>query len=797
MQTAFHMQLLRTFFTLCIIIPSYCFSQENTTADVESITASLITKLRQKDKEHILLQTDKKIYAQGETIWFKAFIVDSLKNRVTYNNKILYVDLVNDKDSVISELLLHADETSINGSIVLSDSSLQGYYWLRAYTRKMIDDNINNIGLQRVYVANNKSKNKTDDVATMNATATTGTKIFADVYPEGGWLMSGTNSLVALKLHDENNNPVFASGIVKDNRDTVVAKFTTNNNGLAKFTFSPTWYGKYKVFVLNKEKYDSVGVIPRVNPYAGQLAVEEQNEQSVKIRVMLEDSVYTDNYTTYILGLSKDSLCFAGVGRGMYELNIPLSNFPAGVAKLILFNGKKEVISERNIYINKKPVNVNIAADKSNYAARENAKLDISVADVNGKPLLAALAVSVVDSRLADTINNLQRDTLSDLSPADADLVMLTQKPEVQGWMSFNNQSGSLTISDTSLMIGGTVVNKKKEPMPNYVVMFMSHSENPFVLQDTTDATGKFSFTMPDYNDGSQFSLQVTDLRGVKEDYDVILNPVYFPRFATPVSLKQKFFTDNSVVFRIEDHSVDSLILNGSSKGWLIPVTVSTNESDKKKKNNIQTNVITREMLEQSGFNNIGLAVLQTGRFHLVSGYMMEGGPNGFAPSESDEPKVFMDGQEVSVSTDNIEKSPVLTFLKTVPAEQIDYIKVLSGNEAGIYGVRGGHGVIEIHTASKASNHALGNGLKMVYPKGFYAPQPFDMPNYSKKEIKNSKSPDLRTTIYWNGDIITDKDGKSSVNFFTADIPATYVVTVTGISANGERIFKTTTLSRK
>jgi len=156
-----------------------------------------------------------------------------------------------------------------------------------------------------------------------------------------------------------------------------------------------------------------------------------------------------------------------------------------------------------------------------------------------------------------------------------------------------------------------------------------------------------------------------------------------------------------------------------------------------------------------------------------------------------------MDGQEVSVSTDNIEKSPVLTFLKTVPAEQIDYIKVLSGNEAGIYGVRGGHGVIEIHTASKASNYALGNGLKMVYPKGFYAPQPFDMPNYSKKEIKNSKSPDLRTTIYWNGDIITDKDGKSSVNFFTADIPAAYVVTVTGISANGERIFKTTTLSRK
>ncbi|HVX49804.1 MAG TPA: hypothetical protein VHB48_06590, partial [Chitinophagaceae bacterium] len=61
----------------------------------------------------------------------------------------------------------------------------------------------------------------------------------------------------------------------------------------------------------------------------------------------------------------------------------------------------------------------------------------------------------------------------------------------------------------------------------------------------------------------------------------------------------------------------------------------------------------------------------------------------------------------------------------------------------------------------------------------------------------NSKSPDPRTTIFWKSDIVTGLDGKASVNFFTADEPTTYTVTVTGLTANGEYIHKTVTMNRK
>ena len=60
------------------------------------------------DKEKIPLQSDRHIYAAGETIYFKAFLIDSITNQLRSKPKKLYVDLVNNKDSVFSHLLLNA-----------------------------------------------------------------------------------------------------------------------------------------------------------------------------------------------------------------------------------------------------------------------------------------------------------------------------------------------------------------------------------------------------------------------------------------------------------------------------------------------------------------------------------------------------------------------------------------------------------------------------------------------------------------------------------------------------------------
>jgi uncharacterized protein YfaS (alpha-2-macroglobulin family) len=44
---------------------------------------------------------------------------------------------------------------------------------------------------------------------------------------------------------------------------------------------------------------------------------------------------------------------------------------------------------------------------------------------------------------------------------------------------------------------------------------------------------------------------------------------------------------------------------------------------------------------------------------------------------------------------------------------------------------------------------------------------------------------DLRTTIYWNPNIITDKKGNASFEFFNADTKGNYRIVVEGIDENG------------
>ena len=43
----------------------------------------------------------------------------------------------------------------------------------------------------------------------------------------------------------------------------------------------------------------------------------------------------------------------------------------------------------------------------------------------------------------------------------------------------------------------------------------------------------------------------------------------------------------------------------------------------------------------------------------------------------------------------------------------------------------------------------------------------------------------MRITIYWNPNIITDKDGKASFAYFNNDIKGTYRVVIEGIDDNG------------
>jgi hypothetical protein len=78
--------------------------------------------------------------------------------------------------------------------------------------------------------------------------------------------------------------------------------------------------------------------------------------------------------------------------------------------------------------------------------------------------------------------------------------------------------------------------------------------------------------------------------------------------------------------------------------------------------------------------------------------------------------------------------------------------------------------------------------IKSTKPIGYQLPVEFYSPKYDTQASRNNSTPDLRTTIYWKPDVITDDEGNAKLDFYTADNPGTYSVIVEGVSDEGKLI---------
>jgi TonB-dependent SusC/RagA subfamily outer membrane receptor len=140
---------------------------------------------------------------------------------------------------------------------------------------------------------------------------------------------------------------------------------------------------------------------------------------------------------------------------------------------------------------------------------------------------------------------------------------------------------------------------------------------------------------------------------------------------------------------------------------------------------------------------------------------------------------------QMNMMVDGIVMDP--ETVNTIPPEVVESVEVLSdGSKTSIYGRKAGSGLILINT--KKGNYAgpaLMPNIVTYMPTGYYKAREFYSPQYDDPKIK-TQMPDLRTTIYWNPNIVTDKGGKTSFEYFNADTKGTYRVIVEGIDDNGK-----------
>lgn len=127
---------------LSIVFSSFLTSTSSAQTDtigVKTIVEKTSKILNDFPAEKIYLHFDKPYYAVADTVWFKAYVTEN-QNYLSILSKILYVEVINQQDSLIQTLKLPVDKGLANGQIALPKSNYsQGNYHIRAYTQWMLN----------------------------------------------------------------------------------------------------------------------------------------------------------------------------------------------------------------------------------------------------------------------------------------------------------------------------------------------------------------------------------------------------------------------------------------------------------------------------------------------------------------------------------------------------------------------------------------------------------------------------------------------------------------------------------
>jgi len=778
---------------------------QDSNSKLDSVSAQLISAIRLQQTEQSFIVTDKSLYKAGENVWLRVFLLRAGSQKLSRVSKNLFLDLVNENDSVLSTLLLDIKTGLLSAKLNLSQSIPSGFYWIRAYTRYMADVEKSKIAMRPIYIVNSAAMNDNGSRLTHKSNYNPD-NLTMQLFPEGGSLMTGANCMVAFHIIDGKKDPVAISGSIKDDRDSLVTSFISDNYGLGKFEIFPTRGRQYKAQLQWNGKIMSFP-LPSFNFFAGQLSVINENNGR-KIRVLLEDSVYRNDIKTYLVGVAKDSLCFASIGTAMYEVPIPTEMFPAGVTTFYLFDENLHLLSERSVYFKENLV-VKATLDKNVYGKREKAELNLSIADAQGHPLTASLSIAVVDTSLVQPVStsaivsdyfensdglssdNWSLSNAGELTDQQLDILMMARNNSYRDIMFRSDRPAFYSDSDSLLYIKGDAFYNKEKPAANKIATIFSKSANVAYDVDTTSNAGHFVFPIAEYPDSTRFLIQVSSPQGTVEQADIVLDKLNFPIVKTTTA-KEKFPVRPATVNHYLKVYPDTL--SGFRGDELSAVTVKGYRKkdltyDASKRVSADSKIITAEDIGK-GSSSVSNAFLRVPGVQLLNGFVAIKGISSFNPGPATEPILVLDRIQVFPASAGLSASPVLNYLDQLNPDDISFIEVLTGPEGSVYGLRGGNGVVLINT-KKLVDEPGGNSPNTFVVRGYHTPAPFIMPDYSSSKMKAGKFNDVRSTLFWDPSVLTDQNGQIKIPFFTSDVAASYKVIISGITSHGDVINKT------
>jgi TonB-dependent SusC/RagA subfamily outer membrane receptor len=843
-------------------------------------------------QEKVYLQTDKPYYAIGDDIWFKAYVVEAQTLTPTSVSNILFVDLIDSRDSIAKTLKVTLNVGFGWGNFELKDSLAEGNYRLRAYTNWMrnfdegfffdrtikignawtnqvitntkytfsksdgkeilkADINYQNINgtpyrekevthffdMEGAYPI--KRKSKTDDNGNISIEyksnkpfptklggINTSLKIAESTiiekhipiknsanaasvqfFPESGDLIENVRSKVAFKALGVDGLGKNISGYIVDQENNKIANFSSKHLGMGFFMLNPVAGKSYKAIInfedgstqtLNLPIAKTEGITLSVNSLSDSVLVKmSANKTFAEKNIDKEYTLIAQNAGNIVYS-SKTKLRGTNLAAKLSK-----NRFMHGITQFTLFDEQLQPIAERLIFIAPKDtLSIQIKLDKKTHQPRGLSAIDVEVLDPNNKPVLGSFSMSVTDENKVP-IHEDEESTIFSTLLLSSDIKGYIEKPNyyfhdtneeklrqldvlmlTQGWRRFSwknirsNSFPAITFQpEKTLAISGKISIGKDKPISNGNLTLFTSGKDKMLIQTKSDQNGEFRFDSLYFTDSTKFVLQARTATGKKNVAIVIYN---YPQKAGK-NLNEADLTVNI------NQSMQSYLLNSKTQyeSWLkngivnrsiILDEVKVIESKAKLENSSNLNgaghadkVFSEKDLESA----TSLDQFLQGR---VAGLQIING-QAFIRNSPNAAAIILDGMNVGPE-----------FLSDINVNDIASVEILKSiSNTAIYGSQGGSGVIIINTKRGIPDQAYRSyapGILAFSPIGLFQPKEFYVPNYEAPET-NKAIADLRTTIYWKPNIVTDSLGKAKVSFFNADDTGNYKVTIEGMDLKG------------
>lgn len=771
------------------------------------------TWMRNNSPDYFFDKTFNIINARSNKVFTKtAYTYSGADGKQIVNVSILYTD-INQKPYVNREVKY---EVNLAGQRVGSGKGMTDLKGEIKFSFNNPDPQTLNDGMISTDITLGQSEKIQKNIVIKAASA----DIDVQFFPEGGNLITGLESKVAFKAIGADGLGTDVKGVIIDNNNAEVAQLASTHLGMGIFVFTPAAGKTYKAKIGER-----VFTLPKASDRGYVMEINNNNPQNLFIQV--KGNTGNTGVLT-LIAQSGGDIYFEGRSRagatGMSAI-IPKDKLPTGTVQFTLFTQAGEPLAERMVFIrNNDQLDLSIATNKTSYGAREKVLVKLNAKDKAGQPVRGNFSAAVINQSVIPVNENAETTLLSNIlltsdlkgyieqpnyyfinpdakKTQELDVLMLTQGYHRFEWKSLMAASTTNEITyqpEKSIAISGTVKRHGK-PLANAKVTITNFQKGAFVTDTLTDKNGRFTFDI-NFADSTVFTIRAANARGASEnitltmDKPPIVKSLNRNQADETINLTEglESYLQNSKKQFDEDpfspgHSVllQQVEVKDTRSARQIEVDKAVKYSSNYNGKGVANQVITGEDINRLGGGTIfnRLAGVMHGVFVRTDTNGAEGFYSTRAPGRMEEtPKpmqILIDG---FFGRD----------ITSLNMETISSIEVLrSGPLLSVYGSRASDGILLVTT--KRGDQETGYpeefpGVVSGYaPKGFYKAKQFYSPKYDVSQAEKQKN-DYRTTISWTPFIDTDLSGNAAFEFFNADSPGTYRVTVEGVDYKGGQL---------